>query len=76
MILAISLTDSKSPGEEIGKPASIMSTPKASKLQRQPCFFTGIELATRNLLAIPEGGVENVHFVTCHNKLIKVNQLY
>ena len=37
-VLAILFTDSKSPGEDMGKPASIISTPKSSNCKASSNF--------------------------------------
>ena len=55
----ISMTELKSPGLEIGNPASITSTPKGFQLSGYLNLFHCIQLASRNLLAIAERCVEN-----------------
>ena len=58
-VLAISRTASKSPGEAIGKPASITSTPKIHQRLRHFQLFLEIHAAAGRLLAVAQGRVEN-----------------
>ena len=68
---AISRTASKSPGEAIGKPASIMSTPRSTSAWAISSFSCRFMLAPGRLLAVAQRRVENLDLsqgirVGCH----------
>ncbi len=56
-------TASRSPREEIGKPASITSTLRAAKLMGHADFLRGVHGEARRLLAIAQGGVEDANYI-------------
>ena len=53
-------TASKSPSDEIGKPASMMSTPSAIELLRQAQLLRRRHAEAGRLLAVAERGVEHL----------------
>ena len=57
---AIASTASKSPGEVIGKPASITSTPSRASCWAISTFSCGVERDPRRLLAVAQRGVEDM----------------
>ena len=57
---AIASTASKSPGEVIGKPASITSTPEPRELLGDLDLLLGVERDPGRLLAVAQRGVEDV----------------
>ena len=56
---AIAWTDSKSPGEEAGNPASMMSTLSASSCRAISTFCSLASFAPGNLLPVPQRRVED-----------------
>ena len=62
--LAIALTASKSPGEAIGKPASMMSTLQLGELARDLELLGAVHAGAGRLLAVAQRGVEDPD-VTC-----------
>ena len=58
-VRAISRTASKSPGEAMGKPASITSTPKSTQRLGDLQLLGEVHAAAGRLLAVAERGVEN-----------------
>ena len=59
-MLAISRTASKSSGDAIGKPASMMSTPKSTRACASSSFSCEVHAAAGGLLAVAEGRVEDL----------------
>jgi hypothetical protein len=59
----MSRTASKSPGEAMGKPASMTSTPEPRELQGDLELLLRVERDARRLLAVAQGGVEDVDAV-------------
>ena len=65
-VLAIASTDSKSPSDAIGKPASITSTPEARELVGDLELLADVERDAGRLFAVSQGRVEDldrVHLV-------------
>ena len=60
---AISWTASKSPGEVIGKPASITSTPSRAELLGDLHLLGGVQGDSGRLLAVSQRGVKDVDAV-------------
>ena len=60
MLAAISRTASKSPGDAIGKPASMISTPRSTKRLGDLHFFGQVHAGAGGLLAVAERGVEDL----------------
>ena len=56
-------TASKSPGEAIGKPASMMSTPSSASLRAMRSFSGTVMLQPGRLLAVAQRGVEDEYAV-------------
>src|SRR6188508_1619002 len=56
---ATRFTDSQSPREAIGKPASMMSTPKLGERLRDPQLFWLRHAAAGRLFAVPQCGIED-----------------
>ena len=63
---AIAWTASKSPGEAIGKPASMMSTPQARELVGDLELLAGVERDAGRLLAVAQRRVEDQYSVGVH----------
>jgi len=63
---AIACTDSKSPGEAIGKPASITSTPRSASACATWSFSLRFMLAPGDCSPIAEGRIEDDYAVVSH----------
>ena len=73
--LAIASTDSKSPSDAIGNPASITSTPRRASWSAISSFsVTSSEMPGR-LLAVSQGRVEDPDRVHAHSPLLGVREL-
>ena len=59
-VRAIACTASKSPGEVIGNPASITSTPSRASWRAISTFSCGVQRDPRRLLAVPQRRVEDL----------------
>ena len=60
---AISRTDSSSPGDAAGKPASITSTPSSSSFRAMRSFSSSVMVAPGRLLAVAQRRVEDAYVV-------------
>ena len=60
---AIACTASKSPGEAIGKPASMMSTFSRASWWAISSFSVRVQRDARRLLAVAQRGVEDLYVV-------------
>ena len=60
---AMRWTAAKSPSEEIGNPASMMSTPRAASWLAMAHLVVGVEGDSGRLLAVSQGGVEDEYSV-------------